>query len=157
MMHPLFALARSRVVLFDGCIGAELIRQGLRADECPESWNLTRPEALSALHRAYFDAGCDVVSANTFGANPIKLRGYGLEDRAAELISAGVRLVREAMPAGRYCAGDIGPTGVFRMPGDREAIRAFEAAYETQAGCLAGAGVDLILIEIGRASCRERV
>jgi 5-methyltetrahydrofolate--homocysteine methyltransferase len=146
-MHPLFAFTHSRVVLFDGCIGAELIRQGLRADECPELWNLAHPEALAALHRDYFAAGCDVVQANTFGANPLKLRSYGLEDRAAELITAGVRLVRKEMPEGRFCAGDVGPTGVFRRPGDRDTVRDYEAAYETQAGLLAEAGADLILIE----------
>lgn len=130
----------------DGGTGTILQEKGLKGGELPETWNLLRPDDIKALGRAYFDAGCNIVNSNTFGANRFKY------DNVAEVVAAGVRLCREARhEAGRdddaYVAIDIGPTGKLLAPmGDlpfNEAVEVF--AEEIKAG--AEAGGDLVLIE----------
>src|SRR4030043_467026 len=71
----------------------------------PELWNVERPEVVKGVYAAYFAAGADVVSTNSFGGTPLKLAAHGLEGRAYELNLAAARLAREAAPAGRYGAG----------------------------------------------------
>lgn len=135
-----------RLLFGDGAMGTMLQRAGLSAGEVPEVWNLQHPEILKKLHASYLDAGADWVTANTFGANPIKF-----ESRACtweEALRAGVGLAAEAAHArGKWAALDIGPTGRLLAPmGDlsfEEAYRAFFAA--AKAG--ADAGADLILVE----------
>ena len=130
----------------DGGTGTILQEKGLKGGELPETWNITRPDDIKALGRAYFDAGCNIVNSNTFGANRFKY------DNVSEIVAAGVRLCREARhEAGRdgdaYVAIDIGPTGKLLAPmGDlpfNEAVEVF--AEEIKAGYEAGG--DLVLIE----------
>lgn len=96
-----------RIVLLDGAMGTQLQARGLAPGELPETWNLTRPEDVQAIHEAYLAAGADVVTTNTFGANALK---YG-EDAAA-VVRAGVEIARAAVRrAGRgLVALDLGPT-----------------------------------------------
>ena len=63
---------RSRKVFFDGGMGSLLQARGLKAGELPETWNLLRPEVLRQIHRDYLEAGCDILTTNTFGANGLK-------------------------------------------------------------------------------------
>lgn len=113
----ILALIRSRRVFFDGGTGTLLQSMGLEPGEAPETWNLTHPEQVKALHRAYLEAGCDIIKTNTFGVNPAKYPNY------RELISAGIALAREAAEeaeaAGfgkKYVAFDMGPTGKLLEP-----------------------------------------
>ena len=76
-----------RIVLLDGAMGTQLQARGLAPGELPETWNLTRPEDVQAIHEAYLAAGADVVTTNTFGANALK---YG-EDAAA-VVRAGANV-----------------------------------------------------------------
>lgn len=132
-------------IYFDGGLGTMLQERGLQGGEYPETWNLTHPEELIAIHKAYLEAGCHVINANTFGANGLKF------DNVEEIITAGIRLAKEAKKqAGRmdaYVALDIGPTGKLLEPmGDlpfEKAVSYF--AQMVKAGVKAGA--DLILIE----------
>ena len=80
-----------RLIYLDGGMGTMLQAAGLRGGEVPESWNLSHPEAVKAVHRAYLDAGCDIVTTNTFGATSLR---FGPELPA--IIRAGVRLAKEA-------------------------------------------------------------
>lgn len=130
----------------DGGTGTILQEKGLKGGELPETWNITRPDDIKALGRAYFEAGCNIVNSNTFGANRFKY------ENVSEIVAAGVRLCREARhESGRdddaYVAIDIGPTGKLLAPmGDlpfNEAVDVF--AEEIKAG--AEAGGDLVLIE----------
>lgn len=147
MNEPLFELARRRTVLFDGAMGTELMARGLVQGASPEAWNVERPDVLREIHAAYFAAGADVVSTNSFGGSPIKLAAHGLEGRAYELNRAAARLAREAAPAGRYVAGSMGPTGKFLKPQGEYTEEEFAAAYAEQARGLADGGVDVLLIE----------
>ncbi len=128
---------------FDGAYGTELEKHGLLPEEVPELLNLRAPEAVEALHRAYLDAGADIIKTNTFGANCLKLENYD------EIIKAAFVSARRAVSGakGKYIAFDIGPTGRMLEPlGDL----AFEDAVEVFAKSIRaaeGLGADLILIE----------
>ena len=133
-------------LFFDGGTGTILQERGLTAGELPETWNLTRPEELIAVHRAYLDAGSDIICANTFGANALKF-----PQNLREIVEAGIRNAQQARrEAGRedaYIALDIGPTGRLLQPmGDLP----FEQAVEVFGDVVrigAAAGADLVLIE----------
>jgi 5-methyltetrahydrofolate--homocysteine methyltransferase len=143
----LLDLARTRTALLDGAMGTELMARGLGPGVPPELWNVDRPDAVRQVHAAYFEAGSDAVSTNSFGATPLKLAAHGLEDRAFELNRAAARLAREAAPAGRFVAGSIGPTGKFLKPQGPATEEDLVAAFAEQARGLAEGGVDVFLIE----------
>ena len=84
----------NELLFFDGGMGTLLQERGLAPGELPETWNLTRPEQIRAIHRAYIEAGSDIVLTNTFGANALKFHadGYSLK----ETVKRAVQLVREA-------------------------------------------------------------
>ena len=131
------------LTFFDGAMGTQLLARGLKPGQAPECWNLTEPDQVLAIHKAYLDAGCHVISTNTFGAHPLKDAG------APALIRAGLDIARRAVAESgheAWVALDIGPTGRLMRPfGDL----GFEEAYASFAGMVrAGrAGADLILIE----------
>lgn len=142
--EALMALWGQRLVYLDGGMGTLLQQQGLQGGDRPEEWNLSRPQAIRDIHLAYLAAGCDIVTANTFGATQAHLG-----PQAEACMAAGVQRAREAVAqAGHgFVAVDLGSLGRLLAPyGDlplEEAIRQFEAA--TRAGLAAGA--DLVLIE----------
>ncbi len=85
-------------VLFDGGLGSALIARGLASGAGPERWNLERPEEVRDVHRAYFEAGADVVQTNTFGGNLVKLESDGLGDVEEEINGAGADLAVSIRP-----------------------------------------------------------
>ncbi len=139
---------RKRKVFFDGGMGSLLQARGLRPGELPETWNILHPDILKEIHLEYLNAGCDVMTTNTFGANRLKYRQEG-ELALERIVTAAVENARAAVAeAGRgYVALDLGPTGKLLKPlGDL----AFEEAYTLyQEVVLIGAraGADLVLVE----------
>lgn len=135
-------------LIIDGGMGTMLQEAGLQGGELPESWNLLHPERVKAIHQAYLDAGADVITANTFGANAYKLKnsGYTVE----QLVSAGIRLAKEAVAESGKAAQvalDIGSIGQLLQP---MGMLAFEEAVTLFAQLVragADAGADIILIE----------
>ena len=146
-------LARVRageLLVFDGGYGTMLFAAGLANGACPELWNDTHADVVRSIHRAYFEAGSDLVETNTFGGARLKLNEYGLGDRTRELNERGARLVRETAPAHGYVAGSVGPTS--RLPAEYEPLgdTTDEEYFETfreQAEALAEGGVDLFAVE----------
>lgn len=135
-------LLLNEFVFLDGGMGTML---HLKSGELPERLNLTEPERVASVHKAYAEAGSQIVYANTFGANPLKLAGTGVD--AAESIKAAIRLAKNAVGENVCVALDIGPTGQLLPPAGQ---MTFEAAYESfRVMCEAGAeaGADLIVIE----------
>ncbi len=146
-MTELTEILGKELLFFDGATGTMLQAMGLKPGELPERWNLTHPERLYEVHKAYYDAGCNFVKSNTFGANRLKLAGSGLDQE--QVIKAAVNIAKKAA-AGRdkkYVALNIGPLGRLLAPyGDL----AFEEAVDIFGELCrlgAAAGADCILIE----------
>ncbi len=140
-------LVASRVVLLDGGFGSMLIAAGLEPGRAPDWWTLERPDAVAGVHRAYVEAGSDVVHANTFGATPPKLAAAGLGGRCREINAAAVVLARSACGDSALVAGDVGPTGLLLPPVGSASVAELRAALREQTAALAEAGVDVISIE----------
>ena len=125
-------------------MGTLIQKSGAKYDHCPETLNITQPDLITSFHKAYIEAGADIVYANTFGANAYKLSdsGYSVE----EIISAGVANARKACEGTNALAAlDIGPIGMLLEPAG--SLR-FEEAYEYfKQQILAGSDADLIVLE----------
>lgn len=133
-----------RIIFFDGGLGSLLQERGLKPGELPETWNLTRPEVLYDIHRAYLDAGADIILANTFGANGFKY------DNLEEIVTAAVVNAKKAVAdSGRkaYVALDMGPTGKLLKPMGTLDFEECVSIYAEVVRYGAKAGADLILIE----------
>ena len=136
-----------RVLVCDGAMGSMLYDRGVFVNQSFDALNLNRPELVVEVHRAYVSAGADVIETNTFGANSLKLAGFGLADRVAEINVAGVRLARQAAGASGYVAGAIGPLGVTVGDGGSTTVEAAETHFAEQATALLEGEVDLLLLE----------
>ncbi|MDO9515383.1 MAG: homocysteine S-methyltransferase family protein [Syntrophales bacterium] len=137
---------KERIIILDGATGTELQKKGMPAGACPEIWCLENPGIIGAVHSSYRDAGADIVTTATFGANRVKLSQYGTHD-VARVNRDLALLARSAVGAGVLVGGDIGPTGRFVRPfGDLDFEDAVEIYKEQVRGLLEG-GVDLFLIE----------
>lgn len=139
---------KEHILYLDGGMGTLLQERGLAPGEEPERWNLTHAEQICEIHRAYFDAGCQVVNANTFGANCLKFSSEELESIVcAALQNARLAAQTSHCPGEKWVALDIGPTGRMLKPyGDldfEEAVAVF--AQTVRLGVRFGA--DLIMIE----------
>lgn len=147
--HPLFRwLEAGRIVLFDGAMGTMLQVSGLTDGGAPELWNVTQPEKVKSIYRAYAQAGSNVITTNTFGGTSARLKLHKLQDRVIELNREGARLAREvAAETGALVAGDIGPSGELIEPVGPLAMAEAQAMFAEQVRGLAEGGVDLILIE----------
>jgi 5-methyltetrahydrofolate--homocysteine methyltransferase len=138
------------ILVFDGGYGTMLFAAGLANGACPELWNDTHAEVVRGIHRAYFEAGSQIVETNTFGGSRLKLDEYGLGGRTVELNVKGARLARSVAPPEGYIAGSIGPTS--RLPLDYAldggvSDEDYEATFREQAQALAEGGVDLFAVE----------
>ena len=139
---------KENTLYLDGGMGTLLQAQGLRPGELPERWNLTHPEIITGIHRAYFDAGSHVVNANTFGANSLKFSPEELESIVkAALENARAAAAQSTGTQPKWVALDIGPTGRMLKPyGDLD----FEDAVSVFARIVrlgVRYGADLIFIE----------
>jgi len=143
-------LAETAVLLADGATGTNLFAMGLADGEAPESWLDRHPDRVRALHRAFVEAGADIILTNSFGANARRLSLHGLQHRTFALNRRAAELAREAADAaGRpvVVAGSVGPTGDLLAPlgplTEAEATEVFAAQIE---GLKAG-GADVAWIE----------
>ena len=140
----------TETILADGAMGTMLHARGIGFDKCFDELNLTNPSAVAEIHRAYIEAGAQLIITNTFGANRFKLGKHGLEDHVLEINRAGVDLAKRVVSASFkdvLVAGDVGPLGVRIAPFGRVQPEQARAAFAEQIGALAEAGADLIVIE----------
>jgi len=153
-MSRLRAALHQRILVLDGAMGTMLQAADLAAADfggdalegCNEHLNLTRPDVVRAIHRAYLDAGADVVSTNTFGCAPYVLGEYGLADRAWEITRAAARLAREAAGEG-FVLGAMGPSTRSISVTRNVTFDEVRAGYQVQAAGLIAGGVDALLLE----------
>jgi 5-methyltetrahydrofolate--homocysteine methyltransferase len=141
-------LQDGELVVGDGAMGTMLQSAGLTDGGAPELWNVERPEAIRGIHRAYAEAGAQIVTTNTFGGTSARLKLHNLQDRVYELNRAGAELAREAADEfDALVAGDIGPSGELIEPVGPLSMEEAIAMFAQQARGLIDGGADFILIE----------
>ena len=129
------------LLITDGAWGTELQARGLDPGAAPDTWNLTHPERVEAVARAYVDAGSQVILTNTFRANAVAMEG----DLEA-INRAGVEISKRAAAGKALVFASIGPTGKMLMAGEIDAEQV-SAAFAAQSAALAAAGADALLVE----------
>ncbi len=157
--------ARRRVLIYDGAMGTQILNLALTADDyggaalegCPEILAVTRPDAIGEIHRAYLEAGADVVETDTFTGTRLKLDDYKLGDRTHEINKSAAQVARAAADEfstpekPRFVAGSMGPTGMLPSSDDPAlsniTYQQIAELYREQAVALIDGGVDLLLIE----------
>jgi len=139
-------LAEGKTLVSDGAWGTFLHQKGLKADECPESWNLSRPDDVLAIAQSYVEAGADLVLTNSFGGSPHKLEGYGLRDQAYALNKAAAEISKQAAGDRALVMGSMGPTGIMVMMGEVPPEEIL-AGFQEQASGLVDGGVDGLVVE----------
>jgi 5-methyltetrahydrofolate--homocysteine methyltransferase len=140
-------LLENRVLIADGGTGTELMRLGAPGDVPGDLLNLQMPEIIEQVHRAYVEAGSDLIVTNTFGASSIKLERHGAADKVRQINQAAVKIARNAVPANILVAGDVGPTGQMLKPFGPAEPEDVRNAFAEQTTALAEAGVDAIILE----------
>ena len=140
-------LKQNKVLVSDGAIGSLLFEKGLNPGDCPERFNLERPEILAEIAQAYLRAGADIIQTNTFGASPLKLSDYNLDDKTEEINQKAVEIVKQVVDSKALVSGSVGPTGKMLFPyGDIEPS-AMKDNYKRQIGVLIKSDVDLLCME----------
>lgn len=134
MKHNIKEILGKRIVFFDGGMGSMLQKKGMTPGENTDVWNFTRPEDIKDVHRQYLEAGSDILTSNTFGANRLKTVGTGYT--TSQLVKQGIAVAREAAEEicgekGQnrpvYIGADVAPTGKLLQPlGDLS----FDDAYD---------------------------
>jgi homocysteine S-methyltransferase len=144
----------SRPLLADGAMGTVIYARGVFINRCYDELNLSDPGLILSIHEDYLQAGAEIIETNTFGANRFRLARHGLADKVAQINAAGVHLARQAVEhlhdkqAGdAWVAGSVGPLGVRLEPLGKTGLEEARAAFAEQIAALAGAGVDLLIIE----------
>ncbi len=135
------------VLCLDGAMGTMIQATGASFTTAPEYLNVTHPQIIMDIHKAYVNAGVHIIETNTFGANRVKLANYGLEAMVYRLNMAGVNLAKEAAKGRVLVAGSMGPTGKFLEPvGDLSFSQAVEA-FKEQAMAFRDGGADIVMVE----------
>lgn len=135
------------VLLFDGAMGTMLFSKGIFLNQCFEYICLSKPELVAEIHKEYLETGAEAITTNSFGANPIKLSSFGLEEKTAEINRASVKIAREVSYKDIFIAGSVGPLGVYIEPIGRLPIEEAREAFSIQISALLEEGVDLIILE----------
>ncbi len=136
-------LLKNEYIILDGGMGTMLQKSGLKFGGIPEVLNIEQPEIVMDIHRQYAEAGAEIISANTFGANGYKLKGCGYSVK--EVISSAIKNAREAVGRDKLIALDIGPIGQLLEPAG---ALSFQDAYNYfKEEIIAGNDADMIFFE----------
>jgi 5-methyltetrahydrofolate--homocysteine methyltransferase len=145
-MNPILDRLRAGEILMgDGAIGSMLIAHGLQPGQCPDLITLEEPDVLAAIGRQYLEAGAELLTTNTFGASPLKLADYGLEDKTEEINREATRIVGGAADDRAYVSASCGPSGRILEPYGDTSEEELYAGFERQMSALGDA--DLICVE----------
>ena len=157
-MRDFLAAARSRVLVYDGGMGATLERFDLSLEDdyrlpgrCHEALVLNRPDVIQGVHESMLEAGAEVLETDTFQGSRLKLEEWGLADQTLEINTKAAQIARKAAGEERFVAGSIGPTGFLPASDDptlgNVSFRQLVEVFTEQARGLVDGGVDLIIIE----------
>jgi len=141
------AVADEHVYLFDGAMGTMLYSKGVFINKCYDELNVRNPEIVLEVHRQYVKAGAEILETNTYGANRVKLRGFGIEDELRDINSRAAEIARKAAGNSVYVAGAIGPLGIRIEPYGPTSFDEAKEFFREQAEALRDAGVDLFVCE----------
>ncbi len=147
MEDLLTRLNNGEILVSDGAMGTMLMERGLNVGEPPELFNLKQLNVIGEIASLYFDAGANVIQTNTFGASPLKLSLYSLDDRTEEINMNAVNMVRKVVDDRAYISGSCGPSGRLLKPYGDTGEEELYKNYERQITSLINAGVDVICIE----------
>jgi len=136
-----------RIHILDGAMGSVLYDRGVFLNVCYDALVLEEPELVRQVHADYVAAGAEILETNTFGANPVKLSAFGLEERTEEINREAVRLAREAADGRAHVLGAIGPLGVRLEPWGPTAVDEAKGHFARQIDALLDAGADGLLLE----------
>ena len=146
-LHPLIQrITAAGPVLSDGAWGTQLQARGLAPGDTPDLWNLTHPEKVAEVARAYVAAGSQIILTNTFGANRFRLAEAGAADKVKIINEAGARISRAAADGKALVFASIGPSGKLLMNGDVTEAELL-AAFSEQAQALASGGAQGLVVE----------
>jgi 5-methyltetrahydrofolate--homocysteine methyltransferase len=142
-------LKAGEILIADGATATNYQQMGMAIGVAPEEWLFDQPEKVLGLHRAFIDAGSDIILTNTFGATSPRLRETRYAGRARDVNRAAMALAREAASTspGVLVAGSMGPTGMLMEPLGELTPAAAADAYAEQAAALTEGGADLLLLE----------
>ncbi|HYS53684.1 MAG TPA: bifunctional homocysteine S-methyltransferase/methylenetetrahydrofolate reductase [Thermoanaerobaculia bacterium] len=141
------AIADEHVYLFDGAMGTMLYSKGVFINKCYDELNLRSPEIVLEVHKQYVRSGAEILETNTYGANRVKLRTFGIEEDLREINVKAVEIARKAAGDSVYVAGAIGPLGIRIEPYGPTALDEAREYFREQAEALRDAGVDLFILE----------
>ena len=136
-----------RVHVTDGAMGTMLYSRGVFLNVCYDELNVARPSIVREIHRAYVEAGAELIETNTFGANPFKLASHGLAADTERINAAAAEVAREAAGDRAAVVGALGPLGVRLEPFGETAVAEAGAAFARQARGLLDGGVDGFMLE----------
>jgi homocysteine S-methyltransferase len=134
---------KSKILIGDGATGTLLYSHGI--DSCFEELNITKPEEVARIHRAYVEAGANVIQTNTYAANYQKLARYGLEDSVKDINVAGVKLAKQAAKDQAYVVGTLG--GIRSFQKNAISLEEVKRSIREQMFWLLNEGVDGLLFE----------
>lgn len=146
MKQSLEKTLESRITIFDGAMGTEIYKRNFFVNTCFDELCLSAPKIIGQIHKEYSDAGADVLTTNTFGANFNKLSHFGLGDKVREINKVAVRLARENGKEDTLVAGSVGPIGKIHHHEKNSAEHIVEMLAE-QISALEEAGADFIIFE----------
>lgn len=141
---------KAGIIICDGAMGTYLNQKGISYDRCFDELNLSKPDLILQIHQEYINAGAEMIETNTFGANSIRLSGYGFEDKVREINIKAAKIAREARDTvGQdiLVAGSIGPLGKQLQPYGRISHRSAFSIFLEQVEALLEGGVDLFMVE----------
>jgi methionine synthase I (cobalamin-dependent) len=139
-------LFAAKPIITDGAWGTQLQQRGLEVGECPDAWNLSHPDRVEEVARAYVEAGSQIILTNTFGGNRIVLAKHGLTENVHQINRAGVEISRRAAAGRAKVFASMGPSGVMLMMGEVSPSQ-LQEVFAEQAQALADGGADGIVVE----------
>ena len=136
----------SQITIFDGAMGTEIYKKNFFVNTCFDELCLSAPKVIGQIHREYFDAGADVLTTNTYGANFNKLSRFGLGDKVRDINRAAVKLARESGDENTLIAGSVGPIGKV-LHHDKHSEHHMIEMLAEQIAVLEESGADFIIFE----------
>jgi methionine synthase I (cobalamin-dependent)/5,10-methylenetetrahydrofolate reductase len=141
------AIADEHVYLFDGAMGTMLYSKGVFINRCYDELNVRNPEIVLEVHKQYVKAGAEIIETNTYGANRVKLRGFGIEEELRDINLRAAEIARKAAGDSVYVAGAIGPLGIRIEPYGPTSLDEARQTFREQVTALRDGGVDLFVCE----------